>query len=531
MLKTLIKKQFMEMFRSYFYNPKTNQKRSTAGVIAWFTFFAVLIVGVLGGTFTFMAIGLCGSFVAADAAWLYFLIMSGISILLGAFGSVFNTYSSLYLSKDNDLLLSMPIPIRDIVASRLLSVYFLGAMYSGVVLLPSIIVYWVFAGITFANVICNIALFLIVSVFVLLLSCLLGWVIAKISVKIKNRSFVVVLCSLAFLALYYIVYFKAQSIIEDLVANAQIYGDSIKGSAYVLYLFGRIGEGSFLSTGIFILGVGVLTFLTWLLLKKTFLSIATAAVSVPKAVYKEKKLQSKSMFKALLGKEFNRFTASPNYMLNCGLGIVLVPVASVVLLITGKDLFIQLDALSGISGFSAVVLAAGLAMLGAMIDIVAPSVSLEGKNIWILQSMPVDPKYVLRAKLSVQLILAIIPTVFATICGLFIIDASVYVKILMCIMAIVSMVFMGIFDSFLGIKMPMMTWTNELYPIKQSGCVAIALFSGWGLSLLIAGPYFFLAEYIGVVPYLAIWICVLIALSAVLFKWLDTKGAQKFSEL
>ena len=35
---------------------------------------------------------------------LYFLIMGMIAIALGTFGSVFNTYSGLYLSKDNDLL-------------------------------------------------------------------------------------------------------------------------------------------------------------------------------------------------------------------------------------------------------------------------------------------------------------------------------------------------------------------------------------------------------------------------------------------
>ena len=57
--------------------------------------------------------------------------MGLLAVLLGAFGSVFNTYSSLYLSKDNDLLLSMPIPVRSIMASRLLGVYLMGLMYSG----------------------------------------------------------------------------------------------------------------------------------------------------------------------------------------------------------------------------------------------------------------------------------------------------------------------------------------------------------------------------------------------------------------
>ena len=77
--------------------------------------------------------------------WLYFAIMGLLAILLGAFGSVFNTYSGLYLAKDNDLLLSMPIPVRTIMAARLLGVYLMGLMYSGVVMLPAIIVYWVTA--------------------------------------------------------------------------------------------------------------------------------------------------------------------------------------------------------------------------------------------------------------------------------------------------------------------------------------------------------------------------------------------------
>ena len=58
--------------------------------------------------------------------WLYFALMGLLAVLLGAFGSVFNTYSGLYLAKDNDLLLSMPIPVNTLMASRLLSVYLMG---------------------------------------------------------------------------------------------------------------------------------------------------------------------------------------------------------------------------------------------------------------------------------------------------------------------------------------------------------------------------------------------------------------------
>ena len=121
--------------------------------------------------------------------WLYFTIMALLAIVLGAFGSVFNTYSSLYLAKDNDLLLSMPIPVRTILLSRLLSVYLMGLMYSGVVLLPAMIVYWVtVCGRAAAPLQAVCCCLLLVTIFVLTLSCALGWVVARISLKLKHQQ-------------------------------------------------------------------------------------------------------------------------------------------------------------------------------------------------------------------------------------------------------------------------------------------------------------------------------------------------------
>ena len=195
MLKVLLKKNFVELFRSYFYDAKRKKLRSKGAIAGWIIFFVVIMFGVLGGSFTVTALAMCGGLSAAGMGWLYFDIMSLIALLLGTFGSVFSTYSSLYLAKDNDLLLSMPIPVRTIMVSRLASVYLMGLMYSATVMLPTLIVYWVMTGVTFAKVVCGLLLFLIVSVIVLLLSVLLGWVVAKISVKLKNRSFITVITS------------------------------------------------------------------------------------------------------------------------------------------------------------------------------------------------------------------------------------------------------------------------------------------------------------------------------------------------
>ncbi len=532
MLKVLLKKQLTEVFRGYFYNRKTNKARSKANQIILFILFAFLMIVVLGGTFTSVSLGVCFGLTAAGAGWLYFALMSGIAVVLGAFGSVFNTFSGLYLPKDNDLLLSMPIPVKTIIISRLLNVYLLGAMYSGVVMLPAMFVYWAVAGATVQNVICGLFLFLIVTAFVLILSCLLGWVVAKISLKLKRKSFIVVLLALAGIGLYYFIYFKAQDWIKDLIANAVIYGDSIKGKAYVLYLFGRIGEGDFIATALFAAATALLLALTIFVLSRGFLKLATSAASFGKAKYREKKVKEKSAFGALLTKEFARFTSSPNYMLNCGLGVIALFALGVFLLIKGADILALIGtAFGGRTDFSALLLCAVMMLISTMNDMAAPSVSLEGKSLWIPQSMPVEAKTVLKAKTSLQLILTLIPMLFAAICAAVALQTSIAEKLMVCVLPLIFTVFSSVFGSLIGVTRPTMVWTTETIPIKQSGAVMIALFGGWGFVALFAVPYLVIGYFIGLLPYLVTWAVIYAAASALLYRRLITKGAEAFERL
>ena len=532
MLKVLLKKQITEVFRGYFYNRKTNKARSTGNRIVLFAVYGFLMIFVLGGMFTAIALGMCFGLTAAGAGWLYFVLMSAFSVVLGTFGSVFNTYSGLYLPKDNALLLSMPIPVMTVIVSRLLNVYLLGVMYSGVVLLPALIVYWVIAGATVQNVICGVLLFLIVTVFVLILSCLLGRVVAGISLKLKNKSFAIVLVSLIGIGLYYVGSFKVQEWIKELVANAVIYGKNIKDSAYGLYLFGRIGEGDLITAAIFTAATAVLLALTLLFLSRGFLRIATSTASVGRMRYREKRVKERSAFRALLAKEFARFFSSPNYMLNCGLGVLFLPVSGIVLLIRGAELLAMADeALGGRPDLAALLLCTVVMIASSMNDMAAPSVSLEGKNILIPQSMPVEAKTVLKAKTAMQLIMTLLPMLFVAICAATVLRASGAEKLMLCVLPLIFTVFLALFSSLIGVMHPTMEWMTEIIPIKQSGTVMIALFGGWGFIALFVVPYIFIGHLIGIMPYLMIWAVIYSAASALLYHRLITKGAEAFERL
>ena len=532
MLKVLLKKQLFEVFKGYFYNAKKNEMRSKGAIAAYIILFVLLMVGFLGGMFTMMALGLCGGLTSAGMDWLYFLLMAMVAIALGAFGSVFNTYSGLYLAKDNDLLLSMPIPVRYIITARLLNVYLLGTMYSAVVFIPALIVYWVVAGAAAAKVICGLLMFLIISAIVLILSCLLGWVVAKISLRLKNKSYITVLISLVFVGAYYFVYFKARVLIADIVQHAGEYGAKIKGAAYGLYLFGSIGTGDWTATVIFFVATAIVFALVCYVLGRSFIKIATASGSSAKVRYTEKRARQRSPFRALLGKEFSRFTSSPNYMLNCGLGVLLIPACGVLLLLKGQMVLEAINkALSGRPDAAAVILCAALGLLGAMNDSAAPSVSLEGRSVWLPQSLPVSLKSVLRAKTATQLILNGIPLLFTVICAVLIVDTSPAVKALVVVMPLLYAVFYAVLCTVIAVKMPVMTWSNEVTPIKQSGGVAIALFGGWAICAVIGLGYLALGWHLGAAVYLLVWSVVLAVLTLLMQRWLDTKGAAAFAAL
>ena len=532
MLKTLLKKQMAEIFRNYFYDPKKNKMRSKGATIAYIALYALLMVGLLGGIFALMAVGLCGPLVEAGMGWLYYLLMGLIAVLLGTFGSVFSTYSSLYLSKDNDLLLSMPIPVRCVMASRLLGVYLLGLMYAAVVIVPGVIVYWLTAPVTAGTIVGGVLMVLLVSVIVMVLSCLLGWVVARISLKLKNKSFITVILSLLFLAAYYFVYYKAQALITLLVENAAVYGMKIRGSAYLLYLFGCVGAGDWLAMLIVTVTQAALLALTMWGIARSFLKIATATGSVKKVRFEHKAVRAQSTQRALLGKELRRFTASPNYMLNCGLGILMLTAAGIALIIKGGALGQTLaDVFSGNVGVVPVLMCAAVCLLASMNDMAAPSVSLEGKSLWLAQSLPVVPWQVLRAKLDVQLVLAGVPVLFCALCMVITLPGSALEKVLLVVVALLYTLLSALAALALGLKMPNLTWTNETTPIKQSGCVMLSLFANWFYAIALGGLYFLCGNAISAAAYLAIFAVVTAAGSALLLRWVKKQGARIFAAL
>lgn len=531
MIKILLKKQMAEMFRVYFYDAKKNKARSKGAVIGLFVLYAFLIVGVLGGIFTYFAISLCRPLSDAGVPWLYFLLIAMISIALGVFGSVFNTFASLYLSKDNDLLLSMPIPVRAIMVSRLLGVYLMGLMYSGIVIIPAVIVYFVTVPVTPLAVVGSILLVACVTLFVLVLSCLLGWVVAKISVRLRHKNIITVFLSLAFIAVYYLVYFRAQSMISELVTNAAVVGAKIRGAAYPLYAIGKMGTGDPLAIVVVTLTVAAMLALTAWLISRSFIRLATTPAVTAKAAYVAGREKLHTPDTALFLRERSRFTGSANYMLNCGLGILILPVCAVLLLWKGEMLAGTLTELFGTAEPIAVLAVGAAFALAAMNDITAPSVSLEGSSLWIAQSLPVTSWQILCAKLRLHIVFTEIPMLVYCIGAAVGLRLTILQTVLLLLSSTAYVFFSAALGLVLNLTHPNLTWTNENAPIKQSMAVLICLLGGWVYSVAAIGIYFFLPSLISAWLYLLPVTAVTAIAAAALWFWLYKRGTKIYETL
>ena len=533
MLKLLLKKQLLEIFQVYFYDAKKNKARTKASTAMYFALFILLVFGLLGGIFTFLSVKLCAPLITAGMDWLYFALMGLIAVLLGAFGSVFNTYAGLYLPKDNDLLLSMPIPVSALVGARLSGVYLMGLLYSAVVILPAIIIYWVIAGVSLSVVFGGLLMTLLISVFVLTISCVLGWLVAKISQKLKHKSLVTVLISLAVIGVYYFVYFKAQSLIQNLLANADVYGARIKGAAYPVYLFGNVGVGDGMASVIISAAVIMLFGLMWVLLSRSFLKIATSTGKVVRREYREMRSRQRSIGTALLSREFSRFTASPSYMLNCGLGTFLMPLCAVAVLWKGRELFALLDAMFvETAGSVLLLLCVVLCGLASMNFMTAPSVSLEGKSLWILQSLPIKPWRIFQSKIRMQLLLTGLPLLLCIVCTVAVYPLHSMQLLILLLFAGSYVLLMALVGLFLGVKMPTLTWTNEIVLIKQGAPVMITLFGGFGYMVLLFVGFMLLPGWVlGFCGYMSCFVGANLLLSGWTYLWLRKKGVARFSTL
>jgi ABC-2 type transport system permease protein len=455
-----------------------NAIKPTPGKVILIIFIAVSVeVSVLVQAF---AMGVMGS--ASSLPVMFF--MAG--LLLTFITSVPNAKSMLFAFRDFDLISSMPISPRSIIASRLLVFIASETIYTAALLVPAFIVYGIFMNPGELFIISAILLTITAAILPSVIGAVFGVLAAFFTSRFrfgKILQFIALLViTIAGFAFQFAMNSGISPDVTDKVTGSAI---ALTSNFYPARLFDEATSGNLTSLVLFLLMSVFLLMLFAIVFGRVFTqinTILTAVSSGRKWVAKSKDWKNSGAFKALFLKDLKLFFGSPVYVFNAGFGALLMLIVAVLAAVMPIQTILGWIGVppeigitnAQISSFVPLV----LSFFPAMTCTTSASISIEGKRLGLLASLPVSPRKIYLAKLAVNWIV-IVPIII--ISGVILVYRLNPVPSLALMYFAVPIAFAFLTSAsgmFFNLLLPKLAWTTEQQAVKQSLSVLLSVFLG-----------------------------------------------------
>ncbi len=526
MFKALLLSRLQCLLSSFYSNARKKNKSKAMPILMAVLFAYVFIV--FTGMFTAFFSELCEPFHLMEIDWFYFTLAALFSFCIMFFFSIFATYSQLYEAKDNELLLSMPIPSHYILASRMVSLLIVNFVLEIMVICPAAVIYALRVGFSPIGVVALLLVALALPFLALAISSVFGYLIALVVSRVRNKTAVSLFMSLSFLAVYFYVYSKMSSYILTLITNGAQIAEKIS-PIYPVYMIGNsVASGNILEAILTVVMALVPFAIAYAILSLSFVKLATKkAGAKKKKAYTKEAIREGSVGLALFKKELSHYLASAGYMLNSSMGVIFQVAAAVFVIVKAKEIGEILSFLPETLPIAPIVMLLAV-LLSSTNIITAPSVSIDAKIIWITHSMPIPPFEVLRAKLRLALAITVIPTALLPIISIFVLPVTILDGIVALLGALAFCVFVALFGLFVNIYLPKFDWTSETMAVKQGISTLVAMFAPFIIIVPICIVAYTTEAYT-LIAYA--FRDIIVILDILLYSWLPTKGAEKYSRL
>lgn len=509
------------------------KKKKTGGIAL--TVFGLIMYLLFINAITASTVGLAAVILKeSNQEWLIISLAMGVALFLCFLGSVFMAQQQIYESKDNEMLMSMPIKPGQIVLSRIFAIAVFNLIYAlpfftGTVLGHSLAL----NSIEVIPIIILLLCYIAMVVFVTMLTSLLAWGVSIVLSKITNKTIISTVLYLIFFAIYFYSIFNLDNVGETIEKNADKISSGIMTFARPLYYMGEsFTQQNILFALVFIATMLIPALLIYLVIKKSFFKILLHENKTRKTKYKGGDYKSRPIFVALLQKEVARFLKTPMYFMSYGTSIFFVAMMLIYLFIKKDKLEDVVNVLSIYGVSSTKALPAIFSMLlyqfvstGALVT--SASINMEGKNIWIIKSLPIRTIDILVAK-------GLVPVV--TLLPVFEIESLLFVIlfnikgagiIMMLLMPIFTMTFFSMFGIYINLKHFKLDWISENEAFKRAGGPTIASFSSLGITALFAILYFLIfGNFMGFFAYMWFMLASLAIGSVIIYSMLKNNADE-----
>lgn len=418
----------------------------------------------------------------------------------------------LFGSRDMDMLSALPIKASEIISSKFLFMYLLNFIIGFVFMVSGGIVWIMNTPLDVLRFAFYFISIFFVPLIPMCIASLIGLLIVLGSSHFKNRNIFSLIFS--FVALGIVGYIGASSMqsgndIKNLGAMlaSQITGLYPLSNWFLNHqgLSATVGSVSFI-----ILSASVFYVVMKLVSIRYGLFNALATTSSKYTDNRREKIKQQSQFITLYKKEFGRLFSSYMAVLNTALGVVMLCIFSIFLIIMSPE---QLGQYTGIEDINNFLSTYSPIVIAAMLSLSCPaasSISLEGRNIWILQSSPVSIKTILNSKIAVNLTLHSFGYLLAIVAIMTRLSMNIFQIVSVFLIPIIYSLFTAILGITLNKKYPNYTWENEIVVIKQSLPVIVSNIISMAVVALPVLLHWFLA--FPLIPIL--WVMALAAITA-----------------
>ncbi|MEK4744828.1 MULTISPECIES: putative ABC transporter permease subunit [unclassified Bacillus (in: firmicutes)] len=403
-----------------------------------------------------------------------------ISSVLTLFFTIFKANGEIFAFKDYDLLMSLPIRVSTIITSRFLYLYLLNTIFSIIIMLPMGVVYGIHENPSVSFYFMWFISMFIASLIPTTIAAIFGAAITAIASRFKNTNKITTILSFIVIITFSFFMMKngnSQHSLNDMNGIGAIVSEQLTKVYPLANMFQKAIVNADIVAFILFVGISVI----WYYLFVKILSLKYKQINTGISTYhmlsnyEIHSMRKESVLVALYKKEVKRFFSSTVYVINSGMGVVMAIAFALAIVVVGPS---QLIDYPGIETLLQKIAPFAISAAISMTCTTCVSLSLEGKNVWIIKSLPITPKMIYDSKILVNLSLSIPASLISAVLLIIGLKLDVWSSILIVITPIAYSFFSAVWGIFINNRFGYYDWVSETQIVKQSVGSFVGMFGG-----------------------------------------------------
>lgn len=494
-----------------FSKDKKSRKKAAVMVVAWACVIAMFVLYIGALSYGFVMAGM-GEVIPA-----YLITLSSMMIF---FFGMLKAGNVIFRKEGYDMLCSLPIHQTAIVVSRFVRMYVENLLLAVVMLLPGLAVYAWMEHPSAAFYLCSFFCIIAVPFIPVAGATLIGALVTAVSARMRHKSLVTAVLSILAVLVILAGTSKISAMEEEL--------NLVQLAEMVSVIFSMLGKlyppavwiGSAASSGNILVCLACFG-----LFFAVFIAVA-AAVSIrfsficqnlysnlAKHNYHLGQLKKESLLISLCKRELKRYFSSSIYVTNTIIGPILGVVFSAVLLFVDpasviKEIPLSVD-INKLIPFA-------IGGIFCIMTTTATSISMEGKNWWLIKSLPLTTKAILDAKILMNLVLMLPFYLISELLLIIALKPNFLELLWLLIIPAAISLFSCVYGITINLHFPVFNWETEVSVVKQSASSILGGLGGFIIAILCVFGITTIPE-----NYIDLWngaVCiVVIAVTAVLY--------------